>query len=121
MIFCDVIGPNGINNRNGQVKDLLFLLNSIKFRVLLTYFRHKNYTTWRSFNSTRYPHMLDNFIFSWPFFHQVKDCKVVNIGMRSDHTAILTSLKLIAIKFKANEKIVAHIDWKLIGYHKLTN
>ena len=41
--------------------------------------------------------------------------------MRSDHTAILTSFKLTLIKFKVNEKIVAHIDWKIIGYHKLTN
>ena len=41
--------------------------------------------------------------------------------MSSDHTAILTSFKLTAIKFKVNEKIEAHIDWKLIGYHKLTN
>ena len=89
--------------------------------MLLTYFRHKNYTTWQSFNSTRSPHMLDNFICSRPFFRQVKDCKVVNIGMRSDHTEILTSFKLTAIKFKANEKISAHIEWKLIGYHKLTN
>ena len=41
--------------------------------------------------------------------------------MRSDHTEILTSFKLTSIKFKVNEKIAAHIDWKLIGYHKLTN
>ena len=41
--------------------------------------------------------------------------------MHSDHTAILTSFKLTAIKFKVNYKIAVHIDWKLIGYHKLTN
>ena len=41
--------------------------------------------------------------------------------MRRDHIEILTSFKIKAIKFKVNEKIVAHIDWKLIGYHKLTN
>ena len=41
--------------------------------------------------------------------------------MRRDHTAIRTSFKLTAIKFKVNEKVVAQIDWKLIGYHKLTN
>ena len=41
--------------------------------------------------------------------------------MCSDHTAILTSFKITAIKSKVNEKVVAHIDWKLIGYHKLTN
>ena len=65
--------------------------------------------------------MMDNFICSQPFFSRVKDCIVVNIGMRSDHTAILTSFKLTVIKFKVNDRIVAHIDWKLIGYHKLTN
>ena len=65
--------------------------------------------------------MLVNFIFSRPFFRQVKYCKVVNIEMRSDKTAILSSFKIIAIKFKVNEKVVANIDWKLVGYHKLTN
>ena len=106
-MFRDAIGTYGINNINDKGKDLLFLLNSIKFTVLLTYFR-------RSFNSTRSPHILDNFIFSRQFFRRVKDCKVVNIGMRRDHTSILTSFKLTSIKFKVNEKIVSHIDWKLI-------
>ena len=34
-MFCDVIGQNGKNYRNAKGKDLLFLLNSIKFIVLL--------------------------------------------------------------------------------------
>ena len=120
-MFRDVIGPYGINNRNYKGKDLIFLLNSIKFRVLLTYYRHENYTTWRSFNTNRYPHMLDNFICSWSFSRQVKDWKVVSIGICSDYKEILTSFNFTAIKFKVNEKIAAHIDWKLIGYHNLTN
>ena len=120
-MFRDVIGPNGIDNRNARGKDLLFLINIIKFRVLLTYFRHNNYTTYRSFNYTRYPNTLDNFICSRPLFRQVKYCKVVNIGMRSDHTSILTSFKITAIKFKVKEKLVAHINLKLIGYHKMNN
>ena len=41
-MFRDVIRPNGIDNRNAKDKYLLFLLNSIKLRVLLTYFRHEN-------------------------------------------------------------------------------
>ena len=41
--------------------------------------------------------------------------------MRSDHTSILTSFKITAIKFKVKEKLVAHIDSKLIGYHKMNN
>ena len=101
-MFLDLIGRNSINNRNSKGKDLLFLLIIIKFRVLLTYFRHENHTTWRYFNSTISPNNLDNFICSRPFFCRVKDCKWVNIGMRSDHTAILTSFKLTAIKFKVN-------------------
>ena len=120
-ILCDVIGPNGINNRNAKGEDLLFLRNSIKFRVLLTYFRHNNYTTWRSFNSTRYPHVIDNFICYRKLLCRVKDCKLVNTGMHSDHKSILTSFKITEIKFKVNEKVLAHIDWKLIGHHKLTN
>ena len=39
-MFPNVIGSNGIHNRNAKGKDLLFLLKIIKFRVLLTYFRH---------------------------------------------------------------------------------
>ena len=65
--------------------------------------------------------MLDNFIYSVLFICRVKDCKVVNIGMDIVHTAILTIFKITAIKFKVTEKVVAQIDWKLIGYHKLTN
>ena len=41
--------------------------------------------------------------------------------MYSNHTEILTSFKLTEIKFKVNEKVLAHIDWKLIGCHNLTN
>ena len=68
QMFRDVIDPNGIDNINDKGKNLIVLLNSIKFRVLITYFRHDNYTTWWSFNCIRYPHMLENFICSWPFF-----------------------------------------------------
>ena len=38
-MFRDVIGSYGINNRNAKGKDPLFLLKSIKFRVLLIYYR----------------------------------------------------------------------------------
>ena len=120
-MFRNVIGPNGIDFRTAKGKDLLFLLNSIKFRVLLTSFKHNNYTTCRSFNYTRSPHMLDNFICSQPLFSQVKNCKVGYTGMRSDQTATLTSFKTTAIKFKVTEKVVENINWKLIGYHKLNN
>ena len=65
--------------------------------------------------------MLGNFICSKPFLHRVKDCRVVNIGMCSNHTAILTTFKITAIKFKVTEKVVAQTNWNLIGYHKINN
>ena len=72
-IFSDVLGPNGIDNRNAKGKDFLFLLGYNIFRLLLLYFKHDNYVTWRSFNTDKNPHMLDNFIFTKPFFRQVSD------------------------------------------------
>ena len=35
--------------------------------------------------------------------------------MRSNHTVILTTFKITAIKFKVTEKIVVQNNWKLIG------
>ena len=120
-VFRDVLGHQELDNCNVKCKYLLFLRKSNKFIVLLNYFKNINYTTWRSFNSTRSPHMLENFICSRLFFRRVKYCKVVNIGICSDHTAILTIFKITAVKFKAIEKIVTQTNWKLIGYHKTTN
>ena len=120
-MFWDVIGLNGSDNRNAKGKYLLFLLNSIKFRVLRTYFRHSNYTTRKYFKYTISTHMLEKFICSQPYLCRVKDFKVFNIGMCSDHIFILTTFKITAIKFKVTEKIVAQTDWKLIGYHKMNN
>ena len=120
-MFWDVIGLNGSDNRNAKGKYLLFLLNSIKFRVLRTYFRHSNYTTRKYFKYTISTHMLEKIICSQPYLCRVKDFKVFNIGICSDHTAIKTTFKITAIKFKVTEKVIAHNGWKLIGYHSLTN
>ena len=67
-MFNDVLGPNGIINRNAKGKDLLFLIKSQKLKVLLSYFTQKCYTTWKSFAIGNSPHMLDNFICSESFF-----------------------------------------------------
>ena len=67
-MFNDVLGPNGIRNRNAKGKDLLFLIKNRKLELLLSYFTHKWYTTWKSFAIGNSPHMLDNFICSEIFF-----------------------------------------------------
>ena len=111
-MFNDVLGPNKIRNRNGKGKDLLFLIKSPKLKVLLSYFTHNCYTTWKSFAVRNSPHMLDNFICSESFFKRVRDCKVSNIGVRGDHLAVIVCFKITAIKFKVKGKINKIIYWK---------
>ena len=106
-MFSDVTLTHRLDNRISKGKDLLYLLEIIKFRVLVTYSKHSNYTTWPYFNYTIIPHMLYNFICSQPLLRLVKYCKLLNIGMRSDYTAILTTIKITSIKFKLTEKIAA--------------
>ena len=103
-MFNDVLGPNGIRKINTKGKDLLFLIKSQKLKVLLSYFTHNCYITWKSFAVGNSPHMLDNFICSESFLKHVRDCKVNNIGVRSDHSAVIVSFKITAIKFKVKEK-----------------
>ena len=52
-MFTDVVGTNGIDNRNAKGKYFLFLLGANNFRLLLSYFKHNNYVTWRSFNTKK--------------------------------------------------------------------
>ena len=103
-IFNDVLGPNVIRNRNAKGKDLMFLIKAQKLKVLLSYFTHNCYTTWKSFAVVYSPHILDNFICSESFLKRVRDCKVSNIGVRSDHSTVIVSFKITAIKLKVKEK-----------------
>ena len=48
-MFNDALGPNGKRNKNAKGKNLLFLIKSQKLKVLLSYFTHNCYTTWKSF------------------------------------------------------------------------
>ena len=82
-MFPDVIGPNGLSNRNLKGKDLLYLLKSTQFKVLLSYYTQNNYVTYRNFSASKIPHMLDNFICCDKFFKRVTDCKVVTTGIGS--------------------------------------
>ena len=61
-MFQYVLGKQGLDNPNVKGRDLLLLLKSNKFKVLLTYFKHSNYNTWRSFKYNRSLHMVYNLI-----------------------------------------------------------
>ena len=58
--------------------------------------------------------MLDNFISCPGFFKRFSDCKVTNIGVRSDHATIKVKFRLTAIKFNNEKDNIEIIDWKKI-------
>ena len=103
--FSNTLGPHVIGNRNIKGRELLYLYKTNNLKLLLSYFKHHNYVTYRSFNERKTAHMLDNFICCDNLFKQISDCKVTRSGVRSDHTAIMTKFRLTSITFhnKQNE------------------
>ena len=76
-----LIGPFGIDNRNMKGRILLSVLNQNRLRVANSYFNIPSFVTCRSFNASRYPHMLDVITTSDLFFKHVRDCGVTPKGM----------------------------------------
>ena len=83
-----VIGIHGLNNRNKKGRNLLGVFNANNLRVVNSFFKKRNYTTWRSFCDKRSPHMLDIITCSTSFFKCVNGCGAVPDGVRS---GVLTS------------------------------
>ena len=112
--FSDTLGPHGIDNRNLKGKELLYLYKTNNLKLLLSFFKHTNYITYRSFSEEKSPHMLDNFITCSSFFKRTKDCKVIKFGVRSDHAAIKIQFRLTAMKFSNDLDDITIIYWKKI-------
>ena len=110
--FWDILGPHGIDNRNLKGQELLYLYKSNDFKILLSFFKHTNYVSYRSFNDAKTPHMLNNFVSCRRFFKRISDCKVTNLGVRSGHAAIMTRFRLTAIKFNNERNNITIIEWK---------
>ena len=84
----DFVGPNGLSNQNLKGKDLLYLLKSNPFKILLFHFTNNNYVTYRNFSASQIPHMLHNSICCDNFLKRVTDFKVATTGAISDHYPI---------------------------------
>ena len=52
-MLCGTIWPHELDSQNQKRKDLLYLLRSNNFKIILSYFNHKNYITYRSFNAQK--------------------------------------------------------------------
>ena len=71
--FSDTLGPHGIDNRNIKVRELLYLYKTNNLRILRSYFKHKNYIIYISFNDEKSAHMLDNFLCCDQLFKRISD------------------------------------------------
>jgi len=121
--FASIIGQHGFNNRNAKGTRTLQTLTSMNIRVLNTFFRKSNYTTWRCPRS-RHHFMLDIFTSSIQLSHQIHDFRVVNFGVESDHSATCIDLFLNSIAFKDKRQYQVYKgvpDWNEIQYNKETN
>ena len=120
-MFHDTLGPYSLNTRDQKRKDLLCLLKSNHFKLLLSYFHHKNDIAYKSFNVYKTPHTLDNFICCSEFCKRVTNCKTSKHGVKSDHSAVLVKFKLTSIKQNNMKADILAIDWKLIREIKEVN
>ena len=116
--FSHTLRPHWIDNRNLKGRELLYLYKTNNLKVLLTYFKHHNYVTYRSFNESHIAHMLDNIICCNKFSKIISDCKVTRSGVRSDHTAVVAKFRLTSIKFNYTRDEPSIIDWEKIRTDK---
>ena len=119
-VSSDTLGPHGIDNRNIKGRELLYLYKINNLKILLSYFKHNNYITYRLFHDKNSAHMLYNFVCYDQRFKSISDCKITKIGVRSDHTAIITKFILTSIKFKNEQQEYTVIDWENIRTYEET-
>ena len=79
-----VIRIDGIKNCNKKGRNLLGLFGANNLRLVNSFFKKRNYTTWRSFNKSRQPHMLDVITCSTSCFKYVNYCGATPNGVQSD-------------------------------------
>jgi exonuclease III len=106
--YEDVMGNWGMKERNDKGRSVLEVYMTHNLCVMNTYFEHKEYWTYQSFNEEKTMHMIDLFVVSSALFNKIKGCQVVRDGITSDHraiklTCILTSLRTQQSKISENE------------------
>ena len=106
----DIVGNHGLKKRNMKGEEALNLLRSHKFYASSTFFDHKYYTTWKSFDGLNKSFQLDHWITN--SLSIIKDAKVIDYGVPSDHSAIILILKFPKEK-KEGRKTTTNIDWNV--------
>ena len=70
---------------------LLGFFSNNKLKIANSFYKKSSYITWRSFNNTRPPHMLDVILVSENFFKSVRICGISKKEMKSDHYVGVTT------------------------------
>ena len=81
IMYKKVIGTYGIKNHNKKGQNILGLFGANNLRVVNSFFKKRYYTTQRSFNKSRTPHMLDIITCSTSFFKCFHDCGTAPDGI----------------------------------------
>ena len=113
-LYNGVIGSFGIDNRNMKGRRLLSVLSHNRPRVTNSYFKKPSFVTWRSFNASISPHMLDVITTSDFFFKHLRDCRVTSTGMQINHSEVRLTFSNRSFKFKSTYVERPVIDWKRI-------
>ena len=93
---------------------VLGFFSNNQLKIANSFYKNSSYVTWRSFNKTRCPHMLDVIYVSENFYKCVRNCGISEMGMKSDHSAVRLEFVNRSIKFKATFFKKPVIDWKSI-------
>ena len=72
-LFSDTLGPHGVDNRKIKGGELLYLYKTNNLKIILSYFKHNNYITYRSFNDKKSTHMLEIFVCCDQLFKRISD------------------------------------------------
>ena len=87
-IYGKTLGPWVINNRNMKRLIILGFFGNNQLKIDNSFYKKSSYVTWRSFNKTRSPHMLDVIYVSENLYKYVRNCGISKTGMKSDHSAV---------------------------------
>ena len=109
-----VLGPHGIPRRNARGANLLGIYASNHLRVENTFWQARNYVTYVSKGEDRTPSMHDVFACSHSLHKRVRNCKAVDDGTESDHSAVALRIALTSIKYKGCSVSRGVINWTKI-------
>ena len=107
---CKNVGKFGFNNINLKGVEAVNILMMNSLYAALTFFKHNNNATWKSFDGENTTFQLDQQVTS--HIKHILDYKVTRLGVPSDHSAILLKIKFKTLTKKKNN-IHNNIDWNM--------